>query len=83
MKLISHRGNVDGPNSALENNPEVILERIFEGYDVEILDIDTYKTEAQLYGIRSVPVTIIEEDGKEIGRFVGTQPKSTIINVLK
>lgn len=61
----------------------IIQEIASEGYDVEILDIDTYKTEAQLYGIRSVPVTIIEEDGKEIGRFVGTQPKSTIINVLK
>jgi len=36
MKLISHRGNINGPNNTLENNPEVILERIFEGYDVEI-----------------------------------------------
>jgi len=36
MILISHRGNITGPNSSLENNPSYILDAIKEGYDVEI-----------------------------------------------
>lgn len=36
MRLISHRGNINGPNSDRENSPDYILEAIFSGYDVEI-----------------------------------------------
>lgn len=36
MKLISHRGNIFGPNPERENNPEYILEAILSGYDCEI-----------------------------------------------
>lgn len=36
MKLISHRGNIDGIKPELENNPEYIQAAINLGYDVEI-----------------------------------------------
>ena len=36
MKLIAHRGNIDGPNSIEENTPEYIDIAIQLGYDVEI-----------------------------------------------
>ena len=36
MKLISHRGNVDGTHSKLENKPSYILDTLNGGYDVEI-----------------------------------------------
>jgi hypothetical protein len=36
MKLISHRGNLKGPNEVRENSPYYIMEAIAEGYDVEI-----------------------------------------------
>jgi hypothetical protein len=36
MKLIAHRGNIDGPNPLEENRPEYIEEAIARGYDVEI-----------------------------------------------
>jgi len=35
MKLIAHRGNINGPN-LLENNPEYIINTLSQGYDVEI-----------------------------------------------
>tara|TARA_A100001011_G_scaffold400690_1_gene517632 strand:+ start:2682 stop:3116 length:435 start_codon:yes stop_codon:yes gene_type:complete len=34
--LISHRGNIAGPNLERENDPDYILEAINAGYDVEI-----------------------------------------------
>lgn len=36
MKLISHRGNLNGPNPYLENSPAQINKVIDLGYDVEI-----------------------------------------------
>jgi hypothetical protein len=36
MKLISHRGNLNGPNEIRENSPYYIIEAIAKGYDVEI-----------------------------------------------
>jgi hypothetical protein len=36
MKLISHRGNTEGPNKQRENSPRYICEAIDKGYDVEV-----------------------------------------------
>ena len=36
MKIIAHRGNLDGPNPLTENHPDIIDEAISEGFDVEI-----------------------------------------------
>ena len=36
MKLIAHKGNIDGPNSVTENHPDQIDKCIAEGYDVEV-----------------------------------------------
>lgn len=35
-KLISHRGNINGKNELLENNPDYIEVALSKGYDVEI-----------------------------------------------
>jgi hypothetical protein len=36
MKLISHRGNLYGPNLEKENQPQYIMKALASGYDVEI-----------------------------------------------
>ena len=36
MILISHRGNLTGPNPKKENHPDYILNALREGYEVEI-----------------------------------------------
>jgi hypothetical protein len=36
MILISHRGNISGPNPERENHPEYIFEALQAGYNVEI-----------------------------------------------
>jgi hypothetical protein len=36
MFLISHRGNLNGPNPVLENNPDYIINTLNLGFDVEI-----------------------------------------------
>lgn len=36
MKIIAHRGNIDGPNPLIENHPDTIDTAISMGFDVEI-----------------------------------------------
>ena len=53
-----------------------------EGYHVEFIDIDSLSDLAQQYNVRSVPTVVIEENGKEINRFIGALPKQQIIERL-
>ena len=46
MILISHRGNINGPNSEMENNPEYIQKALDLGYDVEV---DVWSIDKQFY----------------------------------
>jgi hypothetical protein len=46
MILISHRGNLNGPNPERENSPKYIDEAILAGYDVEI---DIWLNDGVLY----------------------------------
>ena len=46
MKLIAHRGNIDGPNIERENSPEYLAEALALGYDIEI---DLWLMEGSLF----------------------------------
>lgn len=58
MKLIAHRGNINGPNKEKENKPEYIIEAINKGYYVEI---DLWLIDDKLYLGHDNPQYVIEE----------------------
>jgi thioredoxin 1 len=60
----------------------VMTEIASEGHSVEFIDVDQEQNKATKYGIRSVPTTVIEENGKEVSRFVGAIPKDQVIAKL-
>ena len=60
----------------------IILELISEGYSITIHDVDENQELASKHGVRSVPTTVIEENGVEVDRFVGALPKETVKNKL-
>ena len=64
MIIISHRGNIIGPNKDLENNPSYILEAIAEGYNVEIdvWLIDTNILLGHDYGQYQVSLDFLKND---------------------
>ena len=47
MKLISHRGNINGKKPILENSPNYVLNALEQGYDVEI---DVWYTDRFMLG---------------------------------
>lgn len=49
MRLIAHRGNINGPNPLEENKPEYIEAAIAQGFDVEIdVRYDTFDNQIYL-----------------------------------
>ena len=53
-----------------------------EGYHVEFIDIDNLSDLANKYNVRSVPTTVIEENGIEVDRIVGSVPKQQVLDKL-
>ena len=50
-----------------------------EGYNIEFIDVDQDNEAAAEYNVRSVPTTVIMENGKEIDRLVGAQTKRVML----
>ena len=60
----------------------IMNEIVGEGHSVQFIDIDQSQDLAAKYGVRSVPTTVIEENGIEVDRFVGAIPKQQVITKL-
>ena len=53
-----------------------------ESIMVEFIDVDQEQNKAIKYGVRSVPTVVIEENGIEVDRFVGSIPKQQVLDRL-
>ena len=53
-----------------------------ESIMVEFIDVDQEQNKAIKYGVRSVPTVVIEENGIEVDRFIGSIPKQMILEKL-
>ena len=49
----------------------------------ETIDVDMNKEAALESGVTSIPTVIVENEGQMVQRFVGIQPKTTYVNVIK
>ena len=61
------------------------IEKLKEQHaDVRFIDIDVDKDfeAASKYGIRSIPLVVIEKDGKEVQRFAGVQSEMAYVNAI-
>ena len=53
-----------------------------EGYSVQFIDIDQSSALAEQYNVRSVPTTVIEENGIEVDRFIGATSKQSVLQKI-
>ena len=53
-----------------------------EGHSVQFIDIDQQQDLAARYNVRSVPTTIIEKNGIEVDRFIGSVSKQQVLSKL-
>ena len=57
-------------------------EVVDEGHSVQFIDIDQQQDLAARYNVRSVPTTIIEKNGIEVDRFIGSVSKQQVLSKL-
>ena len=60
----------------------VMNEVVDEGHSVQFIDIDQQQDLAARYNVRSVPTTIIEKDGIEVDRIIGSVSKQQVMSKL-
>lgn len=48
----------------------------------EDIDVDVDFEAASKYGVRSIPLVVIEKDGKEVQRFSGLQSEMAYVNAI-
>ena len=53
-----------------------------EGYSVQFIDIDQQQDLSARYNVRSVPTTVIEENGIEVDRIMGSVSKQQVMSKL-
>jgi thioredoxin 1 len=53
------------------------------GVTYEVIDVDNDPDQVSQYGIRSIPVVIVEKNGVETSRFVGVQSKEVYEQAIK
>jgi thioredoxin len=59
-----------------------ILEEVAQQYPVKKINVDEESELAAQYGIRSIPTTILVENGQEIERKIGVQPKTYYLQLF-
>ena len=60
----------------------VMNEISLEGYSVQFIDIDQSQDLAAKHNVRSVPTTVIEENGVEVDRIIGSVSKQQVMSKL-
>ena len=58
-----------------------IMDEIGMKVEVQKVNVDDNPQLAQHYGVRNVPTVVLTEDGNEIGRKVGLNPKQAYLNM--
>jgi len=55
-----------------------VMESLQSELPIQFIDVDSSSQTAAQYNVRSVPTTIVVQDGREIGRAVGAKTKEEI-----
>lgn len=63
-----------------------IIEEVEKEYSGKLeivrINVDEDPTKASQYGVMSIPTYIVEKDGKESNRRIGSMPKAELVKIL-
>jgi thioredoxin 1 len=60
-----------------------IMNEVSQQIPVQKVDVDSEFELASQYNVRNVPTVVLLDNGQEVKRFVGVQPKETYLNAVK
>ena len=71
-----------GPCRMLKPTFGKLEEKFGTSVKFSYINVDENQPEAQQYGVRNIPLVVIEKDGEEVERVVGAQSELTYENIL-
>ena len=71
-----------GPCRMLKPTFTKLEEKLGSSVKFTYINVDEDQTESQKYGVRNIPLVVVEKDGQEVERFVGVQSEQTYENTL-
>jgi len=71
-----------GPCRMLKSTFTRLEEKLGSSIKFTYINVDENQEESQKYGVRSIPLVVVEKNGKEVDRFTGVQSEQTYENSL-
>ena len=81
LRVIKFGADWCGPCRMLK--PVLTEVQLSTGIVIDDINVDEHQAAAAEYGVRSIPVVVIEKDGEEVDRFVGVQTARTYIAAIE
>ena len=72
-----------GPCRMLKPTFTKLEESLGDSIKFTYINVDENQEEAQKYGVRNIPLVVIEKNGEEVDRLVGVQSEQTYETSLK
>jgi thioredoxin 1 len=61
---------------------EEVEKEFKEKLEIVKINVDEDPSTASKYGVMSIPTYVVEKDGKEVGRRVGSMPKAELVKLI-
>lgn len=71
-----------GPCRIMDPIIEEVEKEMGDKLEIVKINVDEDPTTASKYGVMSIPTYIIEKEGKETGRKVGSMPKAELVKLI-
>jgi thioredoxin 1 len=82
ITLIDFTARWCGPCRAMEPVLAALAKEYAGRVRIVAVDVDDEPSLAEQYNVRSMPTFIVARDGREVGRVVGSRPRTFIAGVL-
>lgn len=82
VKLLDFWAVWCGPCRIMDPILEEVEKEQKDKIEVVKINVDEDPATAQKYGVMSIPTYIVEKEGKEVGRRVGSMPKSELVKLI-
>jgi thioredoxin 1 len=82
VKLLDFWAEWCGPCRIMDPILEEVEKEQKEKLEVVKINVDEDPSTASKYGVMSIPTYVVEKDGKEVGRRVGSMPKTELVKLI-
>ena len=82
VKMLDFTAKWCGPCRVMKPTLDALATEYAGRLEISHVDVDEDPVMAQQFNVRSMPTYVLMRDGREVGRFVGSRPRSFVTGVI-